>query len=104
MRESENESKYNYYIIIIIDLLTVSSCFLIPIDIEVVLAGKHIPNAIKYSGKRKKFEGYESGNLERIVSIVTNRRVYNFECFDLPELKDFYCMVEAVIGVSLERF
>ena len=63
--------------------------------------GRLVSGALKYTWRKRRVGGYESGNLGHIVSIATSRRVYNLEFCDYLYLRAFYNMVEAVFALKL---
>ncbi|CAH3046661.1 unnamed protein product [Pocillopora meandrina] len=66
-----------------------------------VQPGRLVCSALKYTWRKRRVGGYESGNLGHIASIATSRRVYNLKFCDYSGLKAFYNMVEAVFALKL---
>lgn len=70
-------------------------------ELRMVQPGRLVSNALKYAWRKRRVQGYESGNLGHIASVVTSHRVYNLEFCVYSDLKAFYDMVEAVFAVKL---
>ena len=70
-------------------------------DLRMVQPGRLVSNALKYSGRRRKVGVHQSGNLERVASVITAKRVYNLEFIDYCDLKAFYNTIETVFAVKL---
>ena len=70
-------------------------------ELRMVQPGRFVSSALKYTWRKRRVGGYESGNLGYIASVATSRRVYNLEFCDYSDLKAFYDMVEAVFAVKL---
>ena len=70
-------------------------------ELSMVQPGRLVCSALKYTWRKRRVGGYESGNLGHIASIATSRRVYNLKFCDYSGLKAFYNMVEAVFALKL---
>ena len=70
-------------------------------DVTIVLPGRFVKNALKYTTQKRKVGARHSGNLDYVVSLVTTGRTYNLEFGDFSDMKDFYSAVEAVLGVQI---
>ncbi|PFX28735.1 uncharacterized protein LOC111325863 [Stylophora pistillata] len=70
-------------------------------ELRMVQPGRLVSSALKYTWRKRRVGGYESGNLGHIASVATSRRVYNLEFCDYSDLEAFYDMVEAVFAVKL---
>ena len=69
--------------------------------LRMVQPGRLVSNALKYSGRRRKVGVHHSGNLGRVASVITAKRVDNLEFIDYCDLKAFYNTIETVFAVKL---
>ena len=66
-----------------------------------VQPGRLVSSALEYAWRKRRVGADQSGNLGRVASVITGRRVYNLEFTDYSDLKAFYIMIEAVFAVTL---
>ena len=69
--------------------------------LRMVQPGRLVSSAQKYAWRKRRVGADQSGNLGKVASVITGRRVYNLEFTDYSDLKAFHSMIEAVFAVTL---
>ena len=87
----------------------VNKMFLIETSLSIselrnVLPGKYVAVTMKCNFQQRVVSGYQTGNYKMIVAMVmASHRVRNFELLGYAEFKEFFLMIEAILGVTFDQ-
>lgn len=73
------------------------------LELRNVLPGKYEPRAIKIASKAQETTEQHTINLMLVTSVVTPKRAYNFEWCSFEDMRGFFSMVEAIMGVTIYK-
>jgi len=69
-----------------------------------ILPGIHEPSAIKIASKMSETtEQRNTINLLLVTSVVTPKRAYAFEWYSFKDMREFCCVMEAIMGVTIYK-
>lgn len=72
-------------------------------ELKIVLPGKYEPSAIKIASKTQETTKQRRVNLALITSVVTPKRAFNFEWHNFEDTKEFFSVIEAIMGVTIYK-
>ena len=72
-------------------------------ELRNVLPGKYEQSAIKIASKAQETSDQHTVNLMLVTSVVTPKRTYNFQWHSFEDMRGFFTMVEAIMGVTIYK-
>ena len=73
------------------------------LELRNVLPGKYEQSAIKIASKAQDTSDQHTFNLMLVTSVVTPKRTYNFQWHSFEDMRGFFAMVEAIMGVTIYK-